>query len=558
MIKNQEFAEQLLEMMETLLAASEQIHRCICEGNSILYTQLANDMYNMIVRIEAIADDLKEEESGLNLPAAIASVRASLVRVSYYREKDLSKALQKIEYELIPLIEEMRGNFYFWGYVYPDKEKMEQYYKYDIFRYFRNYYIEEAERTGEYKYELSVVVIGFNKLEYTRMCVENLLKDLKNLPENLTYELILVNHGSSDGTKEFFEEVAPHKQVDIEVNGGGMDVVRRIVEGKYFLSVSNDVVVPPGAIENLYKCITSDEAVAWVVPSTSNISNCQTLTSMEYSSLDDFFEKAKENNISDPFRWEQRIRLVNPVDIRRTGIYTKIPDNGYFFSRNPYAFPDDRTSLLYRRNGYKLLLAKDAYCHHFGSITIKEEWDSDKNNQIYTQGRENFMKIFGVDPWGAGFCYAPSLFHVLPCDKKGKVRVLGVNCGLGGTPLKIKEMHKENIHNTDVFIYNITKDKSFLEDLQVVSDKVEFLEGSIKPEDDKSVYDYIIVEQGVDRPEDVKVLRELFERLKPEGYMVVMYGSEEVQRQITKSFQDVKETDSVYVDRKYAYWKKGE
>ncbi len=558
MIKNQEFAGQLLEMMDTLLSAAEQIYSCVYEGNAALYTQLSNDMYQMIVGIQDIADDLKEEEGGLSLPAAIGSIRASLVRVSYYQENDAAKALQKIEYELIPLIEEMRGNFYFWGCVYPDKDKMEQYYKQDIFRYFRNYYTEEAEKTGEYKYELSVVVIGYNKLGYTKLCVENLLKDLQNLPENLTYELILVNHGSSDGTREFFEEIAPHKQLDIEINGGGMDAVRRIMEGKYFLSISNDVIVPPGAIENMYKCITSDESVAWVVPSTSNISNCQTLSFMEYSDLDEFFVKAEENNKSDPYRWEQRIRLVNPVDIRRTATYIKIPDNGYFFSRNPYAFPDDRASLLYRRNGYKLLLAKDAYCHHFGSITIKEEWNRKEDEKVYTQGRRDFQEIFGVDPWGPGFCYAPSLFHELPCDKRGEVQVLGVNCGFGGTPLKIKEMHRENIHNTDVFVHNITEDKSFLEDLQLVSDKVEFLERGIKLKDRLSMYDYIVVEQAVDGVKDVELLCELFERLKPEGYMVAMYGSEDVGRRIKKSFQNVKEIDSVYVDRKYMYWQKGE
>ena len=129
--------------------------------------------------------------------------------------------------------------------------------------------------------------------------------------------------------------------------------------------------------------------------------------------------------------------------------------------------------------------------------------------------------------------------------------MLGVNCGFGGTPLKIKEMHRENIHNTDVFVHNITEDKSFLEDLQLVSDKVEVLERGIKLKERLSMYDYIVVEQGVDGVKDVELLCELFERLKPEGYMVAMYGSEDVGRRIKKSFQNVKEINSVYVDRKY-------
>ena len=82
----------------------------------------------------------------------------------------------------------------------------------------KNWYLEEAAQTGKYKYDVSVLILAYNHLDYTRRCVESFLQ---TVPPDLNYELILVNHGSSDGTKEYFEKIGPHKQLNIAVNGGG-------------------------------------------------------------------------------------------------------------------------------------------------------------------------------------------------------------------------------------------------------------------------------------------------------------------------------------------------
>lgn len=91
------------------------------------------------------------------------------------------------------------------------------------------------------------------------MCVESILA---KIPEGLNYELILVNHGSDDGTKEYFESIHPNKQFDIAVNGGGVGAISKIVEGEFTFLVSNDVIVTPYAIENLLTCIRSDTKIA--------------------------------------------------------------------------------------------------------------------------------------------------------------------------------------------------------------------------------------------------------------------------------------------------------
>ena len=75
-------------------------------------------------------------------------------------------------------------------------------------------------------------------------------------------------------------------------------------------------------------------------------------------------------------RHEQRIRLCNPLQIMPSELVIRMYLEQYiniWCVKNAWAFPDDKISLWMRRNGYKCILAKDAYCHHFGSITLKQD-----------------------------------------------------------------------------------------------------------------------------------------------------------------------------------------
>ncbi len=487
MIKNQELAGRILDMMETALEASAQMQIYLEEGQVLESQRLGQDLCLFIKQIYDVSDALKEEESGLNLPAASKSVMVSAERIIGIAQTDPARAVHKIEFELVPLIEEMRIHFYYWGTVYPDKEKIRQYREHDMHMLAGNRYQEEAERTGNYKYEMSIVVVGYNKLEYTRQCVESLLE---NPPENISYELILVNHGSSDGTKEYFESIHPDKQLDIAVNGGGSGAINRIVEGKYILAISNDVIVTENAIANLYECIASDEKIAWATPSTSNVSNLQALD-VRYNNLDELKEFAHKNNIPDKYRWEQRVRLCDPIAIRREDFFRKIHEQYLFINKNRQSFPDDRRSLLCRRHGYRMYLVKNAYCHHFGSVTLKSEVDTD----FYLKGRQGFKETFGIDPWSTGFCYSYELFETLQPAESGEVSILGINCGLGSNSLKIKEELKERAHNERVFLKNITTKKEVLEDLRGISDKAAYIGSYKEIERLEETYDYIISEE---------------------------------------------------------------
>ena len=83
----------------------------------------------------------------------------------------------------------------------------------------------------------------------------------------------------------------------------------------------------------MIKCIESDEKIAWVVATTPNVSNRQTIEAV-YDTMESMHEFAKTNNISDENRWEQRPRLCNPIDIKRNSVWFSsngIGWGGYFY-----------------------------------------------------------------------------------------------------------------------------------------------------------------------------------------------------------------------------------
>jgi len=467
---------QILELLQTMQDACQELYTSVEIGNKRIFDQLCHDMSSGLLQVLQAIDG-HETAGNQQLFKAGKSILDSIRRVKEYFRSDRETCLRKIEFEVLPLLQEAYGMYYFFQYLADHPERLPEYYAKERNLLFSNEYVNDALEHGQFKYEASIYVMAYNKLEYTKICVESLLK---NLPANLNYELILVNHGSTDGTKEYFESIHPNKQLDIAVNGGGAGAIDRIFEGEFLIGISNDIVVMPHAIENMLACIRSDSRIAWVVPTTPNISNFQTIPAC-YSSLEELTEFARQNNCQDSYRWEQRVRLCNPIHIMRASVFhaTKgLCVRRMFHTTHPihaFSFPDDRVSLLLRRNGYKMMLAKDAYCHHFGSVTLKDEIRQQNEQKYYTEGRIEFQKAFGVDPWGPGFCYDPVFMRRVVEDEQGHIKVLGINCGLGSNPLKVKEQIKEYCHNTDCKLSFITDNSSYFADLVGIGDETKIV-----------------------------------------------------------------------------------
>ncbi len=521
MIKDLERGNMLLESIQTLNEAAIHLYEMMLDESDETM-EFAQEIRQLIVSMQESFDALYAEENALMGQLINKNALYSLDNLMRYAKTDSKAACHKLQFEFLPLTAELYVDLYFWGFCYPDKDKMWNYYRTEM----NELCPLPVPENGEYKYDVSVVIIAYNKLEYTKKCIKYFQEFF---PHELNYELILYNNGSNDGTKEFFETLHPNKQIDLLRNTKSWSILSRVAEGKYILTVANDVLILPNAIQNLIKCIESDESICCVMPASPNVANYESIPA-SYRDEAEMIEFAQKNNVADSSRWEQRARLNPPLLLARSdssAVHTLCTYHYPFMPDRFLAFTDDAMSLVARRSKQKCILAKDAYIHHFGSVTVSDVFYNARNDmsEFYSKGRNGFLRIFDIDPWSVGFCYDAELVFSLMYDLKQPTNILGVNCGMGDTMLKIKAMLGSCCHNTNVGLYNITDNLSYKDDLAGLSDNFAFIAEWEQVENTFNgvKFSYIVIEDVTEGAASEKTLKMLFAKLIAGGVMAVKH-----------------------------------
>lgn len=526
MLKNRKEAAEIYELITSLTSLGEHMALAAQRGDRAALARCGRYMGQALQALRSISGRIDQEQPQITLGNFCLTAECSLLRVLAFRE-DYG---MKCEFELLPVLQELRMYFYYWGCVFPDPKKIKRYRQNELRTLASNRYIDRAE--GRYKYDLTITVQAYNHLEdATKQCLKSLFA---HLPPNLNYELVLSNNGSSDGTKEFFEQFHPTKQFDPAVNYGGQLAFFRIYEGKYILFISNDVFCLHHSIRNILRCMESDPDIAFLVPQTPNISNLQAMgIPCDCSRFtEDVVRYAAANNTYDPNRHIQRSRLCNPLSVLRAADF--FSSRGVLFSGLFYAdklglsFPDDAMSILVNRMGKKNVLQKDAFCYHMGQVTIKDDVAAEGERRFYLQGRRAFFREFGVDPWGTGFCFDPYLIRETVFYQKPHINIWGINSGLGDNPLQIKECYKEHFGIKDVTLYCTYQDRAAGQSMAGIANihRAVSTANQLRNVFPGTKFDHIIMEDAFhDHPGIKTLIPILRERLNPGGRFALRLDS---------------------------------
>ena len=240
---------------------------------------------------------------------------------------------------------------------------------------------------------VSIVILTFNQLKYTRECIESIKKHTAE-----QYEIIFVDNGSTDGTAKWLKNIvknnSDHTLIENKKNFGfskGCNQGIKASTGEYILLLNNDVVVTENWLSGMLDCLKSAPDIGIVGPMTNSISGPQKLPEVNYSSIDDLAEYArkfrkKNRNRRIPYR-----RVVGFCMLFRRQLIDKINLlDEKFGSGN---FEDDDFCLRASLAGYRNMIAGDVFIHHYGSKTFI-------GNKIdYTSSLNGNKKIF-MEKWG--------------------------------------------------------------------------------------------------------------------------------------------------------------
>lgn len=368
--------------------------------------------------------------------------------------------------------------------------------------------------------EVSIVVVGFNRLEKTKRCVESILK----YTNGIDYELILIDSGSEDGTTDYFRSVqCPKKKVIRITQNLGVAYAYTLLSlsdlGDFVCMAPNDLIVTENWLSNLLTCIKSDPRIGMVTPMTSNSSNLQSLD-FAYQSYEEMQRIAAQFNRSDPRKWEDRMRIVTlGTLVRKEALLAggwPVGDVGFF-----HDFQDDDSAFIIRRLGYRTVVAGDTWICHDHNIRGGEGKDPEEFRRSIETGRRNFQeKHFGVDAWDdVNNFLGPYLRDVTPPAIQGCARILGVDVRCGTPILDAKNWLRRH-GSLCAELSAFTQEPKYWQDLKticagsVLCDREEFIADAFPRE----YFDIVIADRPLNQyHEPQKLINDLFALCKKGG-----------------------------------------
>lgn len=224
--------------------------------------------------------------------------------------------------------------------------------------------------------KLSIVLLCFNKLNYTLDCIDSIIKNTST-----SYELVIVNNSSTDGTRDYIDNLNMDNLIVIHnsENYGfskGMNIGIRKASGKYIILLNNDTVVSKNWDYPLIDILENNENVFAVTPMTNYCGN-EARVDIKHDSISDFFEKM--SNLGKD--------LVPCFETKSLNLYCGVfrqkdlIDIGFIDEQFFNGWEDDDLYERIAEINKQVMISTQSIVYHHGSITV---------------GKKNYTNINGI------------------------------------------------------------------------------------------------------------------------------------------------------------------
>ena len=202
----------------------------------------------------------------------------------------------------------------------------------------------------------SIIIVTYNHLDYTKDCIES----IKKYSQKGTYEIIVIDNSSTDGTKEWLKEQSNLKIILNDENLGfpkacnqGIAIAEKEND---ILLLNNDTIVTKNWLDNLKICLNSNPKIG-AVGAVSNHNENDQGCDFSYDDFEQMQQLAEINNISDTSRWEEKVFLIGFCLLIKRNVLNEIKflDENY----TPGYIEDNALSLEIIKRGYHLVLCHD-------------------------------------------------------------------------------------------------------------------------------------------------------------------------------------------------------
>ncbi|MGX9758141.1 glycosyltransferase [Clostridioides difficile] len=409
----------------------------------------------------------------------------------------------------------------------------------DAVDFIKNWNIVQVN--GEIKFT-SIIILTYNQLKYTKVCIESIRK----FTDKTSYEIIIVDNNSTDGTVEWLESQNDLIVIYNKENMGfpkGCNQGIEIAKGDNILLLNNDTIVTPNWLYNMNKALWSHESIGAVGVVSNNCSYHQQID-VKYTNLDEMLTFGYLYNRIDENLWSYRNKLVGYCMMIKKDVLDQVGLLDEIFT--PGNFEDDDISCRIFLKGYKLILCKDTFIHHFGSVSFKEK--RDLYNNLLCINSEKFKNKWNFNAYVSNnICY--ELISKIDEEKSKKLNILEIGCGLGATLIEIKNIYK------NACTYGLENNKHIV-DLSKNIFNIKYMNvENIKLQYDREFFDYIIINSKIlDNLNDLdKYLMISKEYLKKRGHIIldlskIINSNQEIFNDSNQNADDINNKIKFYIN----------
>lgn len=243
----------------------------------------------------------------------------------------------------------------------------------------------------------SIIVVTFNNLVFTRMCLESLLANT----DYPNYEILVVDNHSTDGTPDYLRRLATkHRQLRLFFNDTNVgfptanNQALQQASGDVLVLLNNDTMVFGGWLTGLVRHLR-DGNVGLVGPITNRLGN-EAEIETSYRTYGEFVEfAATVANRPHAEVFDIRIGSMFCLAMRRDTFERLGPIDEQF---GLGMFEDDDYSVRARAAGLRVVCTDDVFVHHFGGASFGELAASGEFGRMFHANRGRWEAKWGR-PW---------------------------------------------------------------------------------------------------------------------------------------------------------------
>lgn len=223
---------------------------------------------------------------------------------------------------------------------------------------------------------ISIIIPVKNLQMITQVCFDSLKLYTKD------YELIVIDDGSEQETKEFLEKYGCDVLIRNEESKGFPKAVNQGCEkarGEYIIILNNDVVVTPDWTKKMIAKFEMDKKLGILSCTTNRVEG---------------FQHIEHNRKGVDYEYADA--LTGFCLMLKREVFDKLKEkDGYYFDERFGLGGQEDADMTYRvrQLGYEVGIARDVFIYHYGSASFREEFNHNNDySHKYAQSRVDILR----------------------------------------------------------------------------------------------------------------------------------------------------------------------